>query len=105
MTYWRDNLQILWKPFHYQLKDQHISAEEENSPWESYVSVNQKFADTIVQNYTKGDMIWINDYHLMLVPAMVRSKLPSATIGFFLHIPFPSSEIFRCIHGKSHLFL
>jgi trehalose-6-phosphate synthase len=48
-------------------------------------------------------LVWINDYHLMLVPAMVREQIPDATIGFFLHIPFPSSEIFRCLHGKLYI--
>lgn len=45
-------------------------------------------------------IVWVNDYHLMLVPNMIRERLPDASIGFFLHIPFPSSEIFRCLHGK-----
>lgn len=45
-------------------------------------------------------LVWINDYHLMLVPGMVREKIPNATIGFFLHIPFPSSELFRCLPRK-----
>lgn len=42
-------------------------------------------------------LVWVNDYHLMLVPQMVRQKLPTAIIGFFLHVAFPSSEIFRCL--------
>src|SRR6201996_7299860 len=41
--------------------------------------------------------VWVNDYHLMLVPQLVRAKLPTAIIGFFLHVAFPSSEIFRCL--------
>ncbi|NIP29197.1 MAG: bifunctional alpha,alpha-trehalose-phosphate synthase (UDP-forming)/trehalose-phosphatase, partial [Candidatus Dadabacteria bacterium] len=44
-----------------------------------------------------NSIIWIHDYHLMLLPNMIRQKLPEARIGFFLHIPFPSSEIFRLI--------
>ena len=60
-----------------------------------YKEVNKKFADKIVKNSKKGDLIWIHDFHLMLVPAMVREKFPDARIGFFLHTPFPSSELFR----------
>lgn len=51
-------------------------------------------------NYKKGDIVWINDYHLCLVPQLVRQKLPEAAIGFFLHVAWPSTEIFRCLAGK-----
>ncbi len=63
--------------------------------WETYREVNRRFADAIVRDHQDGDLIWIHDYHLMLVPAMVRRELPDAKIGFFLHIPFPASEIFQ----------
>lgn len=45
-------------------------------------------------------LVWVNDYHLMLLPELLRERLPNAIIGFFLHIPFPSSEIFRCLPSK-----
>jgi trehalose 6-phosphate synthase/phosphatase len=57
----------------------------------------------IVEVYRPGDIIWINDYHLMLVPNMIRKIKPDAVIGFFLHIPFPSSEIFRCLHVRKDI--
>ena len=57
--------------------------------------LNQQFADKIVSLYKEGDTIWIHDYHLLLVPAMVRKQLPRARIGFYLHVSFPSSEVFR----------
>jgi trehalose 6-phosphate synthase/phosphatase len=44
-----------------------------------------------------GDVIWVHDYHLKLLPKLLRENLPSAKIGFFLHIPFPSFEVFRMI--------
>ena len=69
----------------------------EKTWWGAYVKVNEIFADEIVQVYRHGDIIWIHDYHFLLVADMVRQKLPDATIGFFLHTPFPSSEIFRCL--------
>jgi len=47
-----------------------------------------------VERYKPNDLIWVHDYHLMLLPQMLRDKLPDAAVGFFLHIPFPSAEIF-----------
>ncbi|KAJ3257181.1 hypothetical protein HK103_004879 [Boothiomyces macroporosus] len=94
--------QVLWKPFHYQFSDD-LTITRIQKSWNYYKIVNQKFADVIIANYREGDLIWINDYHLMLVPEMVRKVLPKATIGFFLHIPFPSSEIFRCLSMRKEL--
>lgn len=65
--------------------------------------MNQRFADTIASTYTDGDIIWVNDYHLMLLPAMLRARLPGAPIGFFMHVAFPSSEIFRCLSMRDDL--
>ncbi|KAF9926205.1 threalose-6-phosphate phosphatase [Linnemannia zychae] len=69
----------------------------EKKSWDDYVFVNQQFTDAIVEQYQPGDIVWIHDYHLMLVPHMLRQKLPGAAIGVFIHAPFPSSEIFRCL--------
>ena len=55
--------------------------------------MNQSFADTIQDVYKEGDIIWVHDYHLTMLPQMLRNVLPSAKIGFFLHLPFPSSEV------------
>ncbi|KAF8936933.1 trehalose phosphate synthase subunit [Dissophora ornata] len=95
--------QILWPVFHYVLPDNLRSKTYEDGSWKHYVAVNRAFADTIVENYRQGDTIWVNDYHLMLVPNMIRERLPDASIGFFLHIPFPSSEIFRCLHVRKEV--
>jgi len=80
----------LWPLFHY--FQEHCEFNRDH--WKSYKEVNRKFADAILDEYKPGDLIWIHDYHLMLVPGMVREQLPDARIGFFLHIPFPSDEIF-----------
>lgn len=93
---------ILWPTFHY------TSPSAEGLHWEhhafrAYKRVNQAFADRIVETYEEGDMIWVQDYHLLLVPQMVREKLPRATIGLFVHIAFPSSEIFRCLSEREAL--
>ncbi|KAF9917331.1 hypothetical protein FBU30_000800 [Linnemannia zychae] len=95
--------QILWPIFHYVLPDNLRSKGYQEGSWKQYVAVNRAFADTIVENYRQGDTIWVNDYHLMLVPNMIRERLPEASIGFFLHIPFPSSEIFRCLHVRNEV--
>jgi trehalose 6-phosphate synthase complex regulatory subunit len=96
-------MKVLWKPFHYQLDDHHKSRNYDETAWKFYVAVNKRFADEIAKVHREGDTVWINDYHLMLVPEMVRKLIPNAKIGFFLHIPFPSSEIFRCLHVRKQI--
>ncbi|KAF9425240.1 threalose-6-phosphate phosphatase [Podila epigama] len=89
--------QVLWPLFHYILWDEATDGRMEKKNWDDYVFVNQQFADAIAEQYRPGDIVWIHDYHLLLVPHMLRQKLPSAAIGVFIHAPFPSSEIFRCL--------
>lgn len=69
----------------------------DQSYWESYQKVNNLFADVLVQDLEPDDVLWIHDYHLMLLPSLVRKRRPELQIGFFLHIPFPSYEIFRLL--------
>jgi trehalose 6-phosphate synthase complex regulatory subunit len=95
--------QILWPVFHYQIPDNPKSKAYEDHSWQFYVNVNQAFADTIIKNWKRGDTIWVHDYHLLLVPGMVRQKLPDAKIGLFLHVAFPSSEVFRCLAVRKEL--
>jgi trehalose 6-phosphate synthase/phosphatase len=76
----------LWPLFHYFPQYAHFNRSE----WQAYVEVNQAYCDKIVAAARPGDKIWVHDYHLMLLPAMIRKALPDAAIGFFLHIPFPS---------------
>ncbi|MDT8358366.1 MAG: bifunctional alpha,alpha-trehalose-phosphate synthase (UDP-forming)/trehalose-phosphatase [Methanomicrobiaceae archaeon] len=71
--------------------------------WEDYVRVNRKFADRVAEFAAEEDTIWIHDYHLMLLPGMLRERLPDASIGFFLHIPFPSYEIFRLLFCRREI--
>src|SRR6185369_1590034 len=60
-------------------------------------------SEAVVQRYKPGDLIWVHDYHLMLLPQMLRDKLPDAAIGFFLHIPFPSSEIYPVLPRREEV--
>ncbi len=94
---------MLWPVFHYQIPDCPKSKAYEDHSWKYYVKVNQAFADRIARNYKRGDIVWIHDYHLCLVPSMLRKLLPEAKIGFFLHIAFPSSEVFRCLATRKEL--
>lgn len=66
--------------------------------FEKYEQANKLFAEHLLKFIKPGDTIWIHDYQLFLVPGLIREKMPEATIGFFLHIPFPSYEIFRLLH-------
>ena len=90
---------VLWPAFHY--FPQYISYE--SRLWEAYVAVNQKFCDVILEMAEPDDTIWIHDYHLLLLPQMVKQALPNATIAFFQHIPFPSYEIFRLLPWREAL--
>lgn len=94
---------ILWPVFHYQIPDNPKSKAYEDHSWIYYVKTNQAFAERIAKNWKRGDSIWVQDYHLLLVPAMLRKLLPDAQIGFFLHIAFPSSEVFRCLAPRKEL--
>jgi trehalose-phosphatase len=89
----------VWPLFHYFLE----YSEFELDFWNTYKAVNQKFADAIIEKSNEDDTIWVHDYQLMLVPQMVREKRPDTTIGFFLHIPFPSYEIFRTLPWREEV--
>ena len=90
---------VLWPLFHYQL-DQ---VPPDPTGWQSYEAANEKFADAVAEQYKPGDFVWIHDYQLLLVPELVRRRVPDARIGFFLHIPFPSSEVFAALPWRTEI--
>jgi trehalose 6-phosphate synthase/phosphatase len=90
---------VLWPLFHYLIDRVPLDAGD----WEGYARVNERFADIIAAQHRPGDRIWIHDYQLMLLPRLLRERLPHASIGFFLHIPFPSSEVFRTLPFRAQL--
>ncbi|KAG0165723.1 threalose-6-phosphate phosphatase [Apophysomyces sp. BC1034] len=94
---------IMWPLFNYMVWSDATNGRAEQRHWETYAAVNQLYADHIVQNYRDGDVAWVHDYHLLLVPEMVRSKIPKARIGLFVHAPFASSEIFRCLPKRQEI--
>ncbi|TGO64983.1 hypothetical protein BOTNAR_0082g00250 [Botryotinia narcissicola] len=96
---------ILWPLFHYHPGE--ITFDE--SQWMAYKEVNRLFAKTIAKDVQDGDLIWVHDYHLMLLPEMLRDEIGTSKknvkIGFFLHTPFPSSEIYRILPVRESLLL
>ncbi|WP_207534947.1 bifunctional alpha,alpha-trehalose-phosphate synthase (UDP-forming)/trehalose-phosphatase [Desertivirga arenae] len=91
--------ETLWPVFHYHP----TYAVYENSYWTSYAAVNNKFKEAILEIARPGDIIWIHDYQLLLLAGFIREEQPDLTIGFFLHIPFPSYELFRLIPWRGEI--
>ena len=91
--------ETIWPLFHYFIEHTQYN----QTFWQYYQSVNRAFCRAVLNHYEEGDTIWVHDYHLMLLPALLREALPSAPIGFFLHIPFPSSEVYRLLPWRKNL--
>jgi len=89
----------LWPLFHYFGE----FTEFNETYWESYLQVNQQFAETIIANAKENDTVWVHDYQLLLVPNILRKKRPDLSIGFFLHIPFPSYELIRILPWREEI--
>ncbi|MBD09562.1 MAG: bifunctional alpha,alpha-trehalose-phosphate synthase (UDP-forming)/trehalose-phosphatase [Flavobacteriaceae bacterium] len=89
----------LWPLFHYFME---YSKFEQNE-WEAYKRVNEKFAEVVIDNLEDGDTVWVHDYQLLLLPQLIKDRNPNTTIGFFLHIPFPSYEIFRTFPWREEI--
>ncbi len=85
----------IWPLFHY--FPTFVDYDESN--WNQYKIVNETFCEAVTKIVKPDDIIWIHDYHLMLLPKLLKEKMPDVPIGFFLHIPFPSFEIFRLLPG------
>jgi trehalose 6-phosphate synthase/phosphatase len=90
---------VLWPLFHYLLDQVPLHVRD----WEPYVDANERFAEVVAEHYREGDLIWVHDYQLLLLPELLRQRLPDARIGFFLHIPFPSEELFRTLPERDRL--
>ncbi len=91
--------ETLWPTFHYFNQN----ALYKKSYWQAYEKVNQKFCDEVVAVANPDDTIWVHDYQLLLLPGLIREILPEVSIGFFLHIPFPSFEVFRLLPWRRQL--
>jgi trehalose 6-phosphate synthase/phosphatase len=82
---------VIWPLFHYEGEIVQFNWDD----WGAYCEVNRLFAEAVSEEAQPGDLIWVHDFHLFLLPQYLKEKDPSIQVGFFLHIPFPSSEIFR----------
>ncbi|RFM33396.1 bifunctional alpha,alpha-trehalose-phosphate synthase (UDP-forming)/trehalose-phosphatase [Chitinophaga silvisoli] len=91
--------EVLWPVFHYMS----VYARYEQVYWDYYYQVNTKFRDAVLEVAEPGDVIWIHDYQLLLLPGMIRAAAPDVAIGYFQHIPFPSFELFRLIPWRVEL--
>jgi len=89
----------IWPLFHYFIDFSKFN----NKEWEAYKNINKKFSKHIIENIEYGGAVWIHDYQLLLLPKMIKDLRPDITIGFFLHIPFPSFEIFRLFPRRIEL--
>ncbi|KAF2850230.1 glycosyltransferase family 20 protein [Plenodomus tracheiphilus IPT5] len=96
---------IMWPLFHYHPGE--ITFDE--SAWEGYTEANRLFARAVAKDVEDNDMVWVHDYHLMLMPSMLREEIgktkKNVKIGFFLHTPFPSSEIYRILPVRNEILL
>ena len=90
---------VLWPLFHYFME--YVDYDENH--WKTYKKVNEKFAETILEHLDEGDKVWVHDYQLLLVPQLIKEKRPDVSVGFFLHIPFPSYEIFRTLPWREEI--
>lgn len=91
--------ETLWPNFHY--FSQYVTYNKQY--WEAYERVNRKFLEEVIKVARPNDTIWVHDYQLMLLPKLLREQLPNISIGFFLHIPFPSYEVFRLLPWRKAL--
>ncbi|MCB0559874.1 MAG: bifunctional alpha,alpha-trehalose-phosphate synthase (UDP-forming)/trehalose-phosphatase [Lewinellaceae bacterium] len=89
----------IWPHFHY--FTQYTTYRDKY--WAAYKAVNRTFAEAVIPLIREDDLVWVHDYQLMLLPAMIREAFPNLSIGFFLHIPFPSYEVFRILPWRKEI--
>lgn len=97
--------QQLWPLFHYMLPlSPDLGGRFNRFSWQAYVSVNKIFADRIMEVINpEDDFVWVHDYHLMVLPTFLRKRFNRVKLGFFLHSPFPSSEIYKTLPVREEL--
>ena len=91
---------VLWPLFHFLLDKVQLEASEE---WLAYTRVNERFADAVASQVEGLATVWVHDYQLMLVPSLLRQRARGTRIGFFLHIPWPSSDVFRILPSRAEI--
>ncbi|TVR67725.1 MAG: bifunctional alpha,alpha-trehalose-phosphate synthase (UDP-forming)/trehalose-phosphatase [Spirochaetaceae bacterium] len=86
----------IWPLFHYFP----TYTEYRNETWEAYRRINQRFFDVLSKEMEDDAIVWVHDYQLMLLPELIKERFPESQVGFFLHIPFPSFEVFRLLPSR-----
>ncbi|CAL9135071.1 unnamed protein product [Musa textilis] len=97
---------ILWPLFHYlglPQEDRLATTRSFQSQFDAYKRANKMFADVVNMHYQEGDVVWCHDYHLMFLPKCLKEYNSKMKVGWFLHTPFPSSEIHRTLPSRSEL--
>eukprot|EP00257_Ricinus_communis_P006677 XP_002522296.2 alpha,alpha-trehalose-phosphate synthase [UDP-forming] 1 isoform X2 [Ricinus communis] len=97
---------ILWPLFHYlglPQEDRLATTRSFQSQFDAYKKANQMFADVVNEHYEEGDVVWCHDYHLMFLPKCLKEHNSNMKVGWFLHTPFPSSEIHRMLPSRTEL--
>ena len=89
----------VWPLFHYFME----YTEFQPDHWEAYKQVNEKYAEAVLEHLEDDDVVWVHDYQLLLLPEYIRKRNSKVTIGFFNHIPFPSSEVFRTLPWREEI--
>eukprot|EP00894_Picocystis_sp_ML_P003595 jgi/Pico_ML_1/54112/g4535.t1 len=98
--------QVLWQLFHYvplPLEARLSETRTMQAQWAAYQEANRRFAQAVVEEYDDGDLVWCHDYHVVLLPQMLKQLCPDMKLGFFIHTPFPSSEIYRTLPMREEL--
>lgn len=94
---------ILRPLLHYMLAEGFLDGRKQMDMWNDYVKVNEAFAETILSVWRPGDLVWVLDYHLFLLPELLRRRVSDIGIGLYVKSPFPSSEFFRCLPESAQL--
>jgi trehalose 6-phosphate synthase/phosphatase len=92
----------LYTLFHYK-QNGPTDGRDARKTWADYYRLNKLFADKILELYRPGDIVIIHDFYLLLLPSLLRQNIPNIYIGFFLHVPFPSSEFYRCLSRRKEI--
>lgn len=102
-SHWRTYAENeLYTLFHYK-QNEPADGRAARKSWADYYRMNKLFADKILEIYSPGDIIVVHDFYLLLLPSLLRQRIPNIYIGSFLHIPFPSSEFYRCLSRRKEI--
>lgn len=97
---------IIWPILHHMglpIECHHDANKTFQTQYDAYKKANRMFLDVVIENYEEGDTIWCQDYHLMFLPQYLKEYNKKIKVGWFLHSPFPSSEVYKTLPSRSEL--